>query len=750
MRPFVLAAALATPVLAAGPNFLAPEVLKLDWNTSTPRAGDFNGDGLTDLVLLNQDRSRIEFLLQRPGGARPGDPERTSREDRWNPVLEVSRFEKKPLVVGRGTLSLAVGDWNGDKRPDIVYTTDEDKLVLRTQGAGGVWTQKKEFELDSTADDGEALVVQDINGDGKDDLALLTNTRLNLWLQKDGGWADVKSYVLGESGSGGLQAADLNNDSRVDFFYTAPDADAVLVRLQQEEGGFGEEWRLEITEGRSWARPVRMQGRTGLAWVHSSTGMVEVAGLTPAQVEAGSDRAASIRHAMPSTDSKGGASALGDLNGDKLPDIVLAEPRNARVWFFAGEADGGFHEGREFPALSGIDAMVITDVDGDAKHELVLLSTVEKSVGLARWQKDRLAYPEVIHQGTETLLAMAAGTLGATGQTTVALLVEGKGKTQVLALQWNAAEKKFTSTTQDLPGTFTKPGGLKLVDANQDGRGDLAVFSSLAPMQLLLSQTDAKTPWKRAEGLPDSFVNRIPPTSLSTGDLDGDGKDELFVAREQLARAFRVGADGRVVMVEQFNAPDATSQLASVVVTREGGKARVLVVDAARHKLHEMLADADGVFRVEHSHTLPVSGADAFSLLGQRLLMLGRSSFQLVPLAGGTLKLETLVTFDSELKDSQISDIIPAAFSGGPVDDLVLVDAAKTRVLEFFKPVPEATPPAWQSSMFFRVFETDPHFRGKSGSENEPHDYAAMDLNQDGRPDLCLLVHDRLLIYVQK
>jgi hypothetical protein len=52
--------------------------------------------------------------------------------------------------------------------------------------------------------------------------------------------------------------------------------------------------------------------------------------------------------------------------------------------------------------------------------------------------------------------------------------------------------------------------------------------------------------------------------------------------------------------------------------------------------------------------------------------------------------------------------------------------------------------------MHFRVFETDPHFRGKTGLASEPHDYAALDLDQDGRLDLCLLTHDRVLLYVRK
>ena len=108
-----------------------------------------------------------------------------------------------------------------------------------------------------------------------------------------------------------------------------------------------------------------------------------------------------------------------------------------------------------------------------------------------------------------------------------------------------------------------------------------------------------------------------------------------------------------------------------------------------------------------------------------------------------------IVSFDSELKDTKPSDLIPAAFSGLGTYDLVLVDFNASRVLEFFQPT-EKTPAEWQSAMYFCIFETDPHFRGKSGRENEPHDYTALDLNADGKLDLALLVHDRLLIYVRK
>ncbi len=757
---FVLVALLSTATLVAaadGLYFEGPEIVKLDWNTSSPRAADFNGDGLTDLVIVNPDRARLEFLLQRKDGARPGDPERTSREDRWNPILEISRFDKQPLVIGRTALSLAVGDWNGDAKADIAYVTEDKKLVLRTQGSKpGDWTAKKEWVIDSVANDTEVLVPADLNADGRADLSLLTQTRLMVWLQMREGWAEPKSYVLGQPGSGGLRAADLDGDGRSDLACTAPDGDAVFVRLQQEGVSFGEEWRLEMEASRCWAHPVHLGAKgkpAALATLQDKSGLISIAKLAAGPVEPNADRAASIRYAMPATDTKGGPAAYGDLNGDQLPDVVLSESKNARLWFFAGQLGGTFREGREFPALSSIEAMSITDLDGDAKPELVLLSPGEKAVALSRWQKDRLTYPEVIHQSTDALLALTTGSIAETAQTSVLTLVDAKGKISLVSLRWEAAQKKFVTTSVELPSSMVgKPSAMRVVDANQDGRGDLALFSNLSPMQLLIRQADPKAPFKRAEGLPDTLVNKLQPLALATADVDGDGKAELILAKDQFARAIRVGADGKAVTVEQFNAPDPASQLSAVILSGTGAKRRILLADSAQKKLHEMAASADGVFRVAHTHALSALAADQLHLSGDRLLAIGKTSFDLTPLSGRALRLETLASLDTELKDTRPTDLISAAFSGQEVDDLALVDSTRSRVIEFLQPEVgvEKSAPSWRSAMYFRVFETDPHFRGKGGRENEPHDYTALDLNNDGKLDLALLVHDRLLLYVRK
>ncbi|MCA1963690.1 MAG: VCBS repeat-containing protein, partial [Prosthecobacter sp.] len=647
-------------------------------------------------------------------------------------------------------------DWNGDKKPDIAYVTEEKKLILHPQGEKpGDWTRKTEFVLDSVAPDTETLLAPDLNADGRTELALLTKTRLMIWQQTREGWAEPRSYVLGQSGCGGLRAADLDGDGRTDLLCTSPEGDAVFVRLQQDGGSFGEEWRLEMEKSRCWAHAVHLGKNTpaALATIHEKSGLIAIAKLSSGEVQPNADHAATLRYSMPATDAKGGPTAYGDLNGDGQPDVVLCESKNARLWFFAGVKGGAFREGREFPALSGIEALSITDVDGDSKPELVILSPGEKAVALSRWQKDRLTYPEVIHQSADSLLTLTTGTLADDKTPAIHALVDAKGKISLLSLRWDQAGKKFAPSSQELPSsTSGKPNALRVVDANQDGRGDLALFSTLSPMQLLISQGDAKAPFKRAEGLPDTLVNKLQPIALATADVDGDGKAELILAKDQFARAVRVGPDGKAVTVEQFNAPDPTSQISAVLVSGTGAQRRILLADSAQKKLHEMAPGADGVFRTAHSHTLSALSAEIMHLAGSRLLIIGKTSFDISPLEGKALRLDPIVSLETELKDTRPTDLIPAAFSGAGMDDLARMDSSRSRVLEFLQPAPaaEASAPAWRSAMYFRVFETDPHFRGKGGRENEPHDYTALDLNADGKLDLALLVHDRLLLYLRK
>ncbi len=737
-------------------HLTGPEIVKLDWNTRCPRSADFNADGLPDIALINQDRARVEILLQGKAGVKLGQPEARGKNETWNPILELSRFEKQPLVVGSSMYSLAVGDWNDDGRTDLAYTTDDGKLVLRMHGKEMAdWTQKKEFALDSVSDDSDSLLAADLNGDKRLDLIVLTETRLMIYLQAGKGeWQDPLVHAVTAKGSSALRAADLNGDGRIDLFRTAADAKSVLVRLQTATGGFGEEWAIEIAQGQSWVQPLRLAQGAGLTWLQEHTGLVEVARLAQAAAAENESLAASVRHAIPPTEAKTGASCYGDITGDGIGDVVIAEAKAARVWVFVGRKDATFEEGREYPSLSGAEVLVAADVDGDKSPELILLSPAEKTVAKAKWAGSRLTYPEIVYQSEDPLVGLAIGKYADGKSTAIVTVADKKSKPQLVSLRWSPAEKKYLGTQTELPAPPAKISGLSLLDADNDGLGDIALFSNSAPMQVLLSRADAKAPLKKVEGLPDSLTTKLSPAALSQSDLDGDGKLEIIIARDQFARVISVAADAKAKVIDQFNAPGNGAQLTGAITlgNKDPKQRRVLLVDSSQHKLHDMRLAPDGVFRPHSSKSLGSASLDDARWLGtegaQKLLLLGRQGFEVFPLRGPTMSLQRLATFTTELKDTSPVDLLIGRFSNSSADDIVLMDTKQSRVAEFFQSE-SAEAKSWRSYLYFQIFQADPHYRGKAGLDAEPHDYAVLDITGDGKSDLCLLVHDRLLLYTQ-
>ena len=76
-------------------GFSGMEMYKLDWDTHNLRLADVNGDGLTDIVVVNNARARIECLLAAPENRRrregPGGRNRRTRSRTRSPTTRASK-----------------------------------------------------------------------------------------------------------------------------------------------------------------------------------------------------------------------------------------------------------------------------------------------------------------------------------------------------------------------------------------------------------------------------------------------------------------------------------------------------------------------------------------------------------------------------------------------------------------------------------------------------------------------------------
>lgn len=162
-------------------------------------AGDFNGQGIVDLVVDNHPSlsSHTVSLLRGAGDGSFGEP--------------------NPLVVTADPLSLATGDFNGDRRLDLAVATSAGISVLLNDGNGGF-----QSPVDYATGFGPFRVITaDLNADGVLDLVvsvvseILSNGSISVLLGNgDGTFQRHVDYRIGTVGQ--LAVGDFNGDGNLD------------------------------------------------------------------------------------------------------------------------------------------------------------------------------------------------------------------------------------------------------------------------------------------------------------------------------------------------------------------------------------------------------------------------------------------------------------------------------------------------------------------------------------------------------
>src|SRR5208337_4191608 len=156
-------------------------------------AGDFNGDGRTDLAVANLASNDVSVLLGNGDGT----------------------FQKPvQYATGYGPYALVVGDFNGDGRTDLAVANFDDNDVSVLLGNGdGTFQDQKTYAAGTGPC---ALVAGDFNGDGLTDLAVanyLSNDVSVLLGNGDGTFQNQVRYAAG-FGPSALVAGDFTGDGR--------------------------------------------------------------------------------------------------------------------------------------------------------------------------------------------------------------------------------------------------------------------------------------------------------------------------------------------------------------------------------------------------------------------------------------------------------------------------------------------------------------------------------------------------------
>ncbi len=339
-----------------------------------------------------------------------------------NIAVELAGFDTPTNPsTGTGTrpLGLAFGKLNSDDTIDLVTANGQaqNASVLANQGAGTFSTAVNQA---IGANSPEDVAVADMNGDGKDDFVVVSQSTNGVHLfirQPDDTF--TRFDMAAQTNPFGVAVGPVTQgDTRPDIVVANVGSDSVTVFSQAPNGGYSathfgvglapnavalgdvnQDGRMDIVTSNFNSNSVSIcyQNADGSFQVDSQTvsdrpedvvlSDLDRDGRLDLSVACASGELTLLHQKTLGTFTRTNftagdipvAVATGDINGDGLPDVVVGNLFSANVSYFQQNSSGGFDR-TDFAAGVGPRAVVIVDLNGDGRLDIACANESSNTV----------------------------------------------------------------------------------------------------------------------------------------------------------------------------------------------------------------------------------------------------------------------------------------------------------------------------------------------------------------------------------
>lgn len=546
--------------------------------------GDIDGDGKLDVAMANNGGAKLSILRN------------TSTAGTITPSSFASVVD---FTAGTGALDVAIGDLDGDGKLDVAvvnYNSGTVSVFRNTSTSGSIMFAPK---VDFTTGAGPfSIAIGDLDGDGRPEIAVANNGSLSMSILRNTSTVGSISFASKVDFAAGdhpysIAIGDVNGDGKPDLAVSNYVSNTVSVFRNMSSPG--------SISGSSFAAKVDFTTGTNPTGITlgdiDGDGKLDVAVANEVSATVSVFRNISTSGSIAfsskvdfATGSTPELIALGDVDGDGKPDIAVANNGGASVSVLKNTSTSGsitsdsFAPKVNFTTGNGPFGVAIGDIDGDGKPELVagnnsgFVSVLRNTVGLPT--------PHI------TSFAPASGTVGSSVSLTGANFDASAANNIVYfgGVKASIGSSSPTSMTVNVPvGASYSP--ISVTTRN------LTAYSNDNFTPTFSGNHDITTNSFAAKR---DFAVGSSPYRLAIGDLDGDVQPDLVVPN---------GTSQTISVLRNLSTTDSILFAAKVDFAVGAGSYYSILVDVdGDGKLDVVTANTDGgTFSVYRNTSSPGS-----------------------------------------------------------------------------------------------------------------------------------------------